>query len=481
MTGSSNIRQSPLFFIPFLLMILCPVTVRADAENTLKENSKAVVLVTAFNEKNEPLVQESGFIVRADGAIVTNYQVISKAKNITIATGERTLAVEGVIHEDAENNLVILKAKGENLPTVTIGDSGRTGLGEPVLVIGSAHGLPNIVTKGTLEGIRYITSSKKVLQITAPGFSGIRGGVVFNRYGEAIGIVTFLPGKEKDLVFATPLSSLSGKIENKQVTALKGPVAGDNKETADHLFNEGIARLRAGRLHEALEAFQGAIRIKPDLAPAHYNLGNVYAKSDMYAEAIESYKQAIRIEPDLAEAHTNLGVVYGIKGMSQEAIESYREAIRIKPDFALAHYNLGNVYKESGMRSEAIESYKEAIRIEPDFAPAYYNLGNAYSESGMRAEAIESYKEAIRIEPDFAEAQYNLGITYDESGLYHEAIEAYKEAIRIKPDYPETHLALGTTYTILDNRGAALEEYKILKEINKEMARKLFELIYREL
>jgi len=63
--------------------------------------------------------------------------------------------------------------------------------------------------------------------------------------------------------------------------------------------------------------------------------------------------------------------------------------------------------------------------------------------------------------------------------MYKEAIEAYKQAIRITPDLANAHYNLGVAYLILNDRGSALEEYKILKELNPEMANKLFNLIYK--
>ena len=62
--------------------------------------------------------------------------------------------------------------------------------------------------------------------------------------------------------------------------------------------------------------------------------------------------------------------------------------------------------------------------------------------------------------------------------MYKEAIEACKQAIRFKPDDAEAHYILVIVYLQLNDRGSALEEYKILKTLNPEMANKLFNLIY---
>jgi len=63
--------------------------------------------------------------------------------------------------------------------------------------------------------------------------------------------------------------------------------------------------------------------------------------------------------------------------------------------------------------------------------------------------------------------------------MYREAVEAYKQAIRIKPDDADAHLSVGLSYLLLNDKGSALEEYKILKDLDPEKADLLFNLIYK--
>src|SRR4030067_3592063 len=199
------LKQRPDFFIlTFLIIILFPVLAFADADKIFKENNKAVVVVVTYNEKGEPISQGSGFIVRADGAIVTNYHVISNAKDIKVKAGNKVLEVDGLIHTDKENDLVILKVKGDNLPTVKLGAIAKVSIGEKVYVISSPEGLDNTISDGILSGVREITPNKKILQTTAPISPGSSGGPVFNKDGEVIGVATFLIKEAQNLNFAMP-------------------------------------------------------------------------------------------------------------------------------------------------------------------------------------------------------------------------------------------------------------------------------------
>jgi len=171
------------------------------------------------------------------------------------------------------------------------------------------------------------------------------------------------------------------------------------------------------------------------------------------------------------------------------AIENSKERVRNNPDDVEAHYWLGFNYFMVGKYKEAIESYKQAIRINPDYVDAHRSIGLAYALLGSNAtqfkyksllfkEAIESYKHAIRIDPDPKDA-VSIGSCYGELGMYQEGIESYKQAIRIDPDYALAYYGLGHAYLGLNDRGSAMEQYKILKKLDTELANELFNKIYK--
>jgi len=229
--------------------------------------------------------------------------------------------------------------------------------------------------------------------------------------------------------------------------------------------NLGNALLAKGDPDGAIASYREAIRLGADSAVVHYNVGNALTTKGDLDGAIVSYREAIRLNPDDASAHNNLGSRLSDKGDLDGGIASFREAIRLKPDYAGAHYNLGSVLSDKGDPDGAIASYREALRVKPDYAEAHAGLGSALLAKGDPDGAIASYREAIRLKPDLAVAHYNLGNVLREGDL-DGAIASYREAIRLRPDYAEAHGNLGLVLYAsgdLDGAIASLREATRLK------------------
>ena len=83
-----------------------------------------------------------------------------------------------------------------------------------------------------------------------------------------------------------------------------------------------------------------ALRLNPNLAEAHYILGNAYYHTGRSAEAEEQYEEALRLKPYYAEAHSNLAAALASLGRLDEAIAEIQTALRLNPNTANARENL---------------------------------------------------------------------------------------------------------------------------------------------
>src|SRR5438034_8205596 len=184
--------------------------------------------------------------------------------------------------------------------------------------------------------------------------------------------------------------------------------------------------------HDSEKLWSHAVAIDPGSAVGEYSRGLVLAQQGKLTEAMEHYQTALRINPDYADAHNNVGAVLADQGRLAEAIEHYREALRLTPDYADAHYNWGNALAQQGKPAEAIEHYRQALRIKPDHALSHTNWGVELAQQGKLAEAIDHFREALRIKPDDALAHRNLGLALTQQGKPAEAFEHFQQAGRAK-------------------------------------------------
>ena len=377
----------------FAMILLLPSISLADAEKVFKENSKAVIVIISYDSKGNPIGQGSGFVIREDGAIATNYHVISNASDIRIKAGDKIFTVDGFLHIDKENDVVILKADAKGLLSVKIGNIDKINVGEKVYVISSPQGLENTISDGILSGLREITPERKILQITAPVSEGSSGGPVFNKNGEVIGIATFIVKEAQNLNFAMPVHLIKDKIASKKVTALKDAVIIDYTKTAEYWFNLGYYYAEAGLYDKAIEAFTKVIALDPNYAKAYASRGLAYHNKE-YDRAIEDYNKAIQLDPNYAYAYVGRGLAYSKKDQYDRAIEDYNKAIQLDPNLALAYASRGLAYGDKDQHNRAIEDFNRTIALDPNNAEAYNNRGFAYYNKGNMGRAISDFQKA---------------------------------------------------------------------------------------
>lgn len=161
----------------------------------------------------------SGFIISADGYIVTNNHVVEGADKITVKlNGDKSAGLAAkVVGTDAETDLALLKVESKTaLPVLKFGDSDAMEVGDWVVAIGNPFGLSNTVTAGILSAKgRDIHAGPfdNFLQTDASINPGNSGGPLINMEGEVIGINTAISANGQGIGFAIP-SSLASKVIN---------------------------------------------------------------------------------------------------------------------------------------------------------------------------------------------------------------------------------------------------------------------------
>ncbi|HWA86774.1 MAG TPA: tetratricopeptide repeat protein [Opitutus sp.] len=254
-----------------------------------------------------------------------------------------------------------------------------------------------------------------------------------------------------------------------------------------------MAYQHQGNLPEAVKLYEQSIRLDPDLARTHYDLGLTLEAMHRPAEAAASFERALQLKAGYAEAHLELGRVLENLGRLGEAEPQLRAAVAALPDSAEAHhslavlltrqgrtaealaelervraidpgeaevkYNYALLLAAAGRTDEAIRQYRDVMRLDPRHAPARMNLGVLLARMGRLQEGIELLRDAIRLDPNLAEARANLGVALTRAGRLEEAVASYDESLRLQPDNALAHLGLGNALAQLRRWDEARRQY----------------------
>jgi serine protease Do len=153
----------------------------------------------------------SGFIVGADGTILTNAHVVDGAGEVTVKLSDKRELKARVVGVDRMTDVAVVKVEASNLPAVKIGDPSKTRVGEWVAAIGSPFGMDHSVTSGIVSAkSRNLPNERLVpfIQTDVAVNPGNSGGPLFNMAGEVIGInsqIYSTTGGYMGMSFAIPI------------------------------------------------------------------------------------------------------------------------------------------------------------------------------------------------------------------------------------------------------------------------------------
>jgi tetratricopeptide (TPR) repeat protein len=234
--------------------------------------------------------------------------------------------------------------------------------------------------------------------------------------------------------------------------------------------NLGTALQEAGRLDEAAAAFERALILDPDYAPARNGLGSVRRQQDRPSEAIAHLEAALRLRPDFDTARFNLANALREGGHRAEAIANYEVLLRRMPEDLGAHANLGVVLAEEGRLDEAIDHFRRVVVLAPGTAKAHYNLGHSLLTRGDLAGAADELSRAVEIDPQDVASREELGSAYLAQRRFVPAIEQFRAAIRLAPRSAGDHNDLGIALGSAGNFDDAIAEFRAALGIDPSSA-----------
>jgi trypsin-like peptidase len=203
------------------------------ASELYKAASPSVVLIETYGEDGKVSGAGSGFLVSANGKILTNYHVIAHSKRATVRlANEDAYDDVTVLDIDKRKDIALIKIKAVGLPFLKLGHSGSLLVGDKLYALGNPLGVfQNTLSEGIMSAVRQL-DGYKMFQLSTPISHGSSGGPVFDSSGNVVAIIEATSEEGQNINFALPIDYALGMMDSNQAKTLEAIYEPEEKNTA---------------------------------------------------------------------------------------------------------------------------------------------------------------------------------------------------------------------------------------------------------
>lgn len=291
----------------------------------------------------------------------------------------------------------------------------------------------------------------------------------------ATGSPTFVTWWFADLLKSIERREYAAALAQARSAAGRDPLLG----TPSPALRRGAAALRSGRVADAIEQFEEAVRAAPG-SEAHRMLGVAYWLSAEPARSVGHLEQAARLDPTNERARLILARVLEDAGEPARAEQILRQIVEDIPSSATAHYRLGRLHAAASRTEDAVRAYEaaaaigalageapvlidigelhrreldaaraeaafaRAVRLRPNDAVAHRERGRALLDLEQPEAALVELAAALLIDPDDYLSYLAIGQIHLDAGRFAPAASMLTRAVAVDPDKPEAHYALAS-------------------------------------
>ncbi|MGB2986448.1 MAG: tetratricopeptide repeat protein [Phycisphaerae bacterium] len=241
----------------------------------------------------------------------------------------------------------------------------------------------------------------------------------------------------------------------------------DDTQTAARI-RHALAQWSAGKCDAAIQSLRESIRLNPEFAELHFQLGLLLTSLEDYDEAELRFTQALNIERDHTEALVSLALCCGVRNAMTEALGYLQRAQSRKPHDARIGQLLTQAAKavqQQGLSVRAradmpdgdpvddeqgIEELSRVIEAEPDFVDAFLSIPIGQVDERVFAMLLKTLEAALERQPEHAELHYHCGRVLARVGRSEDAINENERAISIAPTFIHALIELARLYQKTD-------------------------------
>ncbi len=229
-----------------------------------------------------------------------------------------------------------------------------------------------------------------------------------------------------------------------------------------------------GRREEAIRSLRDGIRVLPECAELHFQLGTILAAVEDYDEAELRFTQAVNIQRDHCEASISLALCHGARGNPAEAFRHLHALQARHPRDARIGLLLTQAAKavhQQGLApkvraclagddpladEQGIEELSRVIEADPDFVDAFLSIPVGTVDSHVFTMLLRTMEKALHRQPEHAELHFHCGQVLERLGRRTEAIAQSERAVVINPSYTRALIELAKLHRQTDRRKDAL-------------------------
>jgi tetratricopeptide (TPR) repeat protein len=213
-------------------------------------------------------------------------------------------------------------------------------------------------------------------------------------------------------------------------------LAAIQRRPGDHYLYENFAEFleSEGDTKDAAAQWRRVCELLPDGAFGYYQVGRLLVDQNQWAEAESNLKRAVALRPTLADAWFELGNIYMATDRLELGLEAFERARRLEPRDPAYSAFTAKALSQLGRHAESISRYRETLELKPDMSQARLALGDELVSANRLQEAQQEYAEAVRREPTNVLAHIDLGVILARRGQFDPALREFAETLRLEPD-----------------------------------------------
>lgn len=353
---------------------LMPAALALKPEEIYRKASSAVVLIVAGNQKSSSL--GSGFVINAQGLIVTDDHVIGKYRQIYIKTADGGVYPATVVSRNSKLDLALVKIQPRTALSSLRLRTTPPQIGQRVYAIGNPLGMEKSISDGIVSRIE----DDGYVQYTAATNPGNSGGPLLNEDGEVIGVVRLSFAKiSTGINFAIPASSLGNFLAQKGTSS-------SARQATDSL-QAGTVQIMKGNYRKAIAIFNQAIATTPNNFSLYINRGVARMGLNDYQGAVQDFDQAVALQPTSLAYHNRAKANLRLRHDSK-ALADCTQAITLN-----RYWGSGSLADGLRLRASIYQDQKKIASAIEDFQRAVEN----YDRQGKAEQSQQVINQILRL------------------------------------------------------------------------------------